>query len=380
MSTRPTVLILLGAFWPGNDSSGPNLSLKAMCEALAADFDFRVVARDRPFGAASPMISPGWHDLGYAQAAYLPVGPLGAQGLGALIANTPHNVLHLNGFNDREFTIPALLQRRLIGNRAAVLMSPRGEFSHGALAIKPLQKRVWRIVAQRAALLKNMTFHVTSEAERDDLRAVLGDVATRLIHNFRPIFAVPRHVPRAATMPLRAAFLGRISPVKGTDIALRALANVERPVHFELYGPVQDAAYWRECETLIARLPTHVTVAAKGEIANASVPEMLARQDVMLLPSVSENFGHGIFEALAAGTPVIIGDRTPWRNLTERRAGFDLPRADLDALSQAIDRMAGFGAAEAARWRSGARAVAEDFVAASPALPQMRALFRELAG
>lgn len=380
MSARPTVLALIGAFWPGNDSSGPNLSLKAMCEGLAGEVDFRLVARDRPFGANAAAIGPGWHDLGYAQACYLPVGRAGAVGLNRLIAQTPHDVLHLNGFNDREFTLPALVARRLLRRPAPALLSPRGEFSAGARAIKPMQKRLWLAAARAGGLLNGVTFHATSEAERDDMAAALPGADIALVPNFRPIFPLPAHAPRAAGTPLRIAFLGRISPVKGVDIALRLLAGVTHRVRFEIYGPVQDAAYWRECQALIAALPPHIAVAAMGEIANSAVAQTMARQDLMLLPSLSENFGHGIFEALASGTPVLIGDKTPWRGLSERQAGFDLPLSDLPALTQVVDRMAAMDPATAQQWRDGARRVAVDFVAASPARLEMQHLYHALAG
>ena len=89
---------------------------------------------------------------------------------------------------------------------------------------------------------------------------------------------------------------------------------------------------------------------------NAEVPIALASHDALLLPSMSENFGHAIFESLAAGTPVIIGDRTPWRGLQAKRAGFDLPVADLDAFAAAIRQMAGLSDTERLAWRQGARA------------------------
>ena len=107
---KPRIVVPIGALWPGHESTGPNLSIKAMCRALGDEFDFLLVARDRPFGAAEPMVTSGrWHDLGWATIQYLTVGPNGAAGLAALLRDTPHELLLLNGFFDREFTIPALL-------------------------------------------------------------------------------------------------------------------------------------------------------------------------------------------------------------------------------------------------------------------------------
>ncbi|MGO8777972.1 MAG: hypothetical protein ACLQKK_03500, partial [Rhodomicrobium sp.] len=58
-TSRPVVLDLIGAFWPGSDSSGPNLSFRALAEALAADFKFLQVSRDRPFSARAPIAESG---------------------------------------------------------------------------------------------------------------------------------------------------------------------------------------------------------------------------------------------------------------------------------------------------------------------------------
>ena len=128
---RPVVLILLGCFWPGNDSSGPNQSFISLARALGDTFEFRVVARDGATGAP-----PGaradvdrWIDLGFAKARYRRVGRFGAIGLGRLIAQTPHDVLWLNSMFDREFSLPALVLRRLgLIARKPTLLSPRGEF------------------------------------------------------------------------------------------------------------------------------------------------------------------------------------------------------------------------------------------------------------
>ena len=78
---KPRIIILIGAFWPGHESAGPNLSVKAMCESLSDQIEFLLVARDRPFGAAGPMVAnTGWRDLGWAKIHYLTVGPRGAEG------------------------------------------------------------------------------------------------------------------------------------------------------------------------------------------------------------------------------------------------------------------------------------------------------------
>jgi glycosyltransferase involved in cell wall biosynthesis len=55
---------------------------------------------------------------------------------------------------------------------------------------------------------------------------------------------------------------------------------------------------------------------------------MLAQYDFLLLPTLGENFGYVILEALAAGCPVLISDESPWRNLQAAGVGWDMPLSE----------------------------------------------------
>lgn len=380
MSERKSVMILLGAYWPGHEATGPNMSARAMCEALCDEFSFRIVARDRPFGAAEPLIDhQQWHDRGAAKIHYLPVGRTGAKGLARLLWQTPHDMLMLNSFFDREFTLPALIARRMgrIPKKPA-LLSPRGEFSGGALSIKGGRKAVFHRIATHVGLLDGVCIHATSAQEADDARSAFPDVPARVIENFRPLFALPEYNRPASDGRLRVAFLGRISPVKRLDMAIKALKAGGRPAVFDIYGPISDPEYWGRCQNEIAGLSDAVQVNYCGEIANADVARRIADYDVMLLPSLSENFGHAIFEALAAGTPVIIGDQTPWRGLAAQQAGWDIGVNDLAGFCGAIQSAADMDSATRRIWRKGARACAETHFRNNRAPEAMRALIREM--
>jgi glycosyltransferase involved in cell wall biosynthesis len=159
--------------------------------------------------------------------------------------------------------------------------------------------------------------------------------------------------------------------------ALKALGAVTGEVEFSIYGPKEDASYFAECERLIARLPSNVQVHYRGVVPHEDVHATFARHDLFLFPTHGENFGHVIFEALSAGCPVLVSDRTPWRGLKAASAGWDLPLDDLDAFSSVLRRCVDAGPEEWNRMRAGARSFARLGGARDAAIEQHRRVLRE---
>jgi glycosyltransferase involved in cell wall biosynthesis len=141
---------------------------------------------------------------------------------------------------------------------------------------------------------------------------------------------------------VRLVFISRITKKKGIHFLLELLArhpNERGQVVLDIYGPVVDDAYWRDCQALIGRMPAHCKVTYREAISHELVNETVVRYDFFILPTLGENFGHAIFESLSAGIPVMISDRTPWRELEIQQAGWDVPLEEsiwTDVLAQGI--------------------------------------------
>ena len=56
-----------------------------------------------------------------------------------------------------------------------------------------------------------------------------------------------------------------------------------------------------------------------------SIKKYLVKSDLFISTSLNENYGHSIVEALSQGCPVLISDKTPWKQLEKFNAGADLP-------------------------------------------------------
>ena len=82
----------------------------------------------------------------------------------------------------------------------------------------------------------------------------------------------------------------------------------------------------------------NVEVNYRGEVAYEKMHAVLQEYDLMLMPTLGENFGHSIIEALSAGLPVIISNRTPWKNLMDEGVGADLPLENESEFLRQLER------------------------------------------
>jgi len=370
-----TVLAAIG--WPGDEATGPVQSLLGLAGALAGEFRFKVLARERSFGQQGDSVKPeSWVRHGPLDILWCRMTTFGPSGFSSIMRSNPHDILMLNGFFDPEFTIPALILRRLgLVPRRPTILAPRGEFSAGALDLKRARKQAYLLAARGLGLVDDVWLHATSEQEADEIRSGCAWARNIVVApNIRTLGPLPQAAPRTEDSRLRIVFLSRIDRKKNLDYAIRVLSKIRTPVTFDIFGPVNDTAYWTECEELMRRLPAHVEARHRGSIRNANVPSTLAGYDLFLLPTRGENFGHAIFDALEVGLPVLISDQTPWRDLERIGAGWSLPLADPDRFASTIDRLGALEPSERDALRRAARSLAEVSLQESDAVARTRAM------
>ncbi len=134
-------------------------------------------------------------------------------------------------------------------------------------------------------------------------------------------------------------FVARISKIKNPIYLLDRIAEIAGDIELSLYGPLEDRELWQACADKIATFNGSKRVTYKGELAHEAVAAAMLDHHAFVLPTLGENFGHAIFEALQSGTPVIISDKTPWKNLEKERAGFDLSLEDPASWAKALQQV-----------------------------------------
>lgn len=369
---RPVVLTFLAAYVPAFRSGGPIRTLEAMVAQMSDRFEFRIVAADRDFGDAAPFDGVEvncWTTCGEARVFYRSPGPSGWRALLRSLEGIDYELIYLNSLFGTEAALRPLMLRRL-GRLAKrpVLLAPRGELDPGALAIKPIKKAAFIRTARALRLFKGVFWHASNPAEREavvrHMEVQPGSVFEAMDLSGRSSSGPPPIWRHRQAGPLRLVFLSRISPKKNLLYVLEVLSRISVSVSLDIYGVIEDEAYWSRCKAVIASLPDHVTAGYRGEVSPAEVERTFAAYDLFFFPTLGENYGHVIREAMSAGLPVLMSDTTPWRDLAARNVGADLPLDDAPAFAAWIEDYSRLPESRLVVMRSAAREMGNDTVRA----------------
>jgi glycosyltransferase involved in cell wall biosynthesis len=310
-----------------------------MVDEMNEQFEFWILTNDRDAGDLVPyanVMVNAWNQVGNAQVYYASPDSLSFNKIRELIRDVSPRVVYLNSFF-YPLTLKYLICRRLRSvPTIPTVIAPHGEFLSGALKLKAFKKRIYIALASRLGLYDGLTWQATSSIEEADIRATWG--STIKLH-FAPyllkrdeLLKGSRHAyPPKRPGLMKLVFLSRISPKKNLLFALQLLQKINGQVIFDIYGPLEDREYWKSCQKVISATPDNIRVSYNGSIPNEQISETLSNYHFFFLPSLGENFGHAILEALSAWCPVIVSDQTPWRDLAKRGVGWDLP---LEAVEQ----------------------------------------------
>lgn len=364
---KPQVLVFIDWYLPGQKAGGPVRSMANMVDHLRDRVDFHILTSDTDYTAtaAYPGIIPDtWTTLpGGERVWYASRKGTGTTQWQALLNERRWDAIYINGIYSRWYSIMPLWLTR--GSMLRRIVAVRGMLAEGPMRHGGAKKMLFLLFARITGLYHGVVFQATNAEEVEDVK--------RHIHSGSEVLQVP-NLPRKLkpdARPQRPKVQGevqlvsaaRIAVEKNTLLAIRCLAGVKGRVTLHLHGPVYDEAYWAQCRDAIAALPEGIEVIHHGMLDAAQVPGALQRHHALLMPSAGENFGHSMLEALCAGVPLLISDRTPWRGLEAAHAGWDLPLDDPAAFTNTVQRLVDMDQAAHDQWSAGAYALGMRYLA-----------------
>ena len=135
----------------------------------------------------------------------------------------------------------------------------------------------------------------------------------------------------------RVGYVGRLAPQKAPHRVVQAFARVDRRAHLIVVG---DGPLRPVVEGAIAASPARDLITYRGFVPHHEVPADLAAHDVRVLPSVNEEMGSVLVEAMASGLPVVATNVGGIPQVViDRSTGLLVPPEDVPALARAINKL-----------------------------------------
>lgn len=316
------ILIIMGGFFPGKKYGGPPVSVDNFC-SLMKEHECFIVTHNHDLGNTEKYenVEAGWNDRGNCKVLYVTDSEYNKGTFEKVINEIKPEIIYLQGLF-QSCVLPCLWLAKK--HNIPVLLAPRGELCAGALAIKKWKKLPYVKMVRVLGLVKNIHWQSTSDEETAAIKRLMKAKDDH-IHRLDNIPSIPqREYARKAKVEGmgKFVFLSRIHPKKNLLFALSLFHKIDGKAQFDIYGPIEDKEYWKQCQEEIKKLPDNVDVEYKGLVGHDQVHEVFSQYDAFLFPTLSENYGHVIAESLIVGTPVIISDQTPWNDVEKYGAGW----------------------------------------------------------
>ena len=332
------ILIFMGGYFPGQNYGGPPVSVDNFCTLLIDVFDVFIVTSDHDLGSNNKYnVGLNWVNRDNCKVKYISDSQWRLDTLSDIIKKISPDVIYLQSIFRLFTPLCLILAKR---QRIPVILAPRGELCKGALAIKRYKKLPYLLLLKVLRLTDNTIFQSTSEDEEQGIRKYFNGNVILNLNNIPSIPQIEEKKIIKAKGIARFVFISRIVKKKNLSTAISFFSKINSGrVTFDIYGAIEDTEYWTLCCKLIESAPENVSINYKGVIQHDDVHKVLLKYDAMLFPTLSENYGHVIAEALGVGCPVIISDQTPWNEVNRYKAGAAISLSDEKRFINAIYRV-----------------------------------------
>tara|TARA_B100001057_G_C22871425_1_gene959104 strand:- start:6432 stop:7610 length:1179 start_codon:yes stop_codon:yes gene_type:complete len=314
---KKKILCLVENYLPGYKFGGPVRSIANFVENLGDEYDIYVVCLIEEFLLYKDISFNKWNKIGKAKVYYIPNKFLKFFNIFRLLRDTKYDVIYLNSFFSITFTIFPLFIRKLqLIKLTPCVIAPRGELAKNALKIKKTKKSIYKFFSKIIRLYQNLFWQASSELEANDIKRELKNFAKSIYiapDLISTDWTINNNIARQKNGNFKLIFLSRISPMKNLDFLLSVLSGISSPLELSIIGPKEDLLYWKHCNKLLKKLPTNIKINISDGVLPEQVYNKFNEHDLFVFPTRGENFGHVVIESLSSGTPVLISDKTSWK-------------------------------------------------------------------
>lgn len=347
------LLLLTHCFYPSQKRGGPTVSMTNMAKVAAGFMEVSVATIGYDSDGSKYMgIHEGKNTIFGCDVYYLKNNTMGD--FSDIIQKINPDVIYISSLFSWQYCVPALKIAK--SKKIRTIIAPRGELMPSAFSMKHFRKKIYLNFLKCFGLFRNIEIHVTSNDECNEVKKYFPRVKICNVQNLPTVSALVSEYIEKSVGQLEVAFVGRIHPIKNLDVALNVLQNVHGNVTLHIYGSCEVPEYYDKCREIADSLPNNIQVRFEGNVSHESIPQIVSGCHILLLPTQSENFGQAIVEMLMQHRPVVISKNTPWHELEQNRAGYDIALEQIDEFTKAINCFVDMNNAEFREWCDGAGA------------------------
>ena len=223
--------------------------------------------------------------------------------------------------------------------KKVILLSPRGSLTLWSFKHRGIFKKIW-INLLIKPFQKRIQWHATSVKEVNDIKYFFPNAKIELIPdgvNFEES-VIKSNCRDKWKNSFYIACLGRVHKVKGYDIMLKAMTEINKThPDLKLFIAGMDEGELDNLKQLSLDLKIDKNVEFVGPLESEDKNCFLKYAQCLAMPSYTENFGIVAAEALFQKTPVIASKNTPWSILESEHAGFHIDNTPKAMAKAVID-------------------------------------------
>jgi glycosyltransferase involved in cell wall biosynthesis len=320
------------------ESGGPSQTVSRLCSSLSQLDDIAIALvsqvhrRRTAVLPQAPKVDLYLHESRSRQLLRFGI-PL-RRALNKAFHNKQPSIVHDHGVWSPSNHFVASLARR---SRIPRVIHPRGMLEPWALNYRAWKKHIALRLYQRYDLDTASLLFATADQEAESFRKLGLKQPIAVIPNGVEIpVRASAYQERTLDTYRNAIFLSRIHPKKGLINLVHAWAKA-RPTGWRLKiaGP-DEGGHLVQVMELARTLSISKDIDYLGVVGGEAKARLFESADLLLMPSLSENFGLVVAEALAYGIPVVTTRGTPWQGVVAHRCGWWI-EPSIEALASALN-------------------------------------------
>ena len=226
------------------------------------------------------------------------------------------NILYIHGCWRLKFFYYVIIAKIF---RAKIVFSPHGMLDPYSFSLKPFRKKLAWFLFQKIILKFSDLIIVNSLVEKKNIDKLFKKKNTIVISHGVSDINRKYYNKIQKNKKINFVFFSRIHPVKNLKKLIDIWYNNVFFKNYELsiYGDIADIQYF---DTFKKKIYLNKNISYKGPLYKDKI-KTLSKYHVFVLPSISENFGLVILEALKANLYLILNKNLPWEILKKKELG-----------------------------------------------------------